>query len=317
MTKSNKILCIIGAILIAFVGLFCIVFATKDDRVVKADSITSDGYTFTSDNFVLPSAVFSTAADTSTINTNFNDFLSFNFTFSPSGLNFKYASSGYATSGVTATIFSDAPVGFVVGDWASRWFVTENSPSSARYFVLYVYQNSASFNNNIQYIRLQRASTIAGQYKGTQMFFYDNNDNYVEIQVPIYTGNSYTANYFNFVTDRTIYLNDLSTLTDNQYYQLGRQDGLTENQSNIFDDGYNQAIDDNKQNWIDYGVQQGIAQANDYTFLSLIGATIDAPISAFTSFFDFELLGVNLKNFFFAILTFALVIVIIRFSLGK
>ena len=58
------------------------------------------------------------------------------------------------------------------------------------------------------------------------------------------------------------------------------------------------------------------AEGSNYTFLSLIGAVIDAPISAFTGMFDFTLLGVNLRSFILAMLTLAIVIVLIRIALG-
>lgn len=56
-----------------------------------------------------------------------------------------------------------------------------------------------------------------------------------------------------------------------------------------------------------------VRASNTYTFNSLISSVIDVPIRAFTSLFNFELLGVNLANFFFAILTVCIVLAIIKF----
>ena len=76
------------------------------------------------------------------------------------------------------------------------------------------------------------------------------------------------------------------------------------NKNDIFNQGYTK------------GYSEGSAEGSDYSFMSLIGAVIDAPISAFTGMFDFTLLGVNLRSFILAMLTLAIVIVLIRIALG-
>lgn len=76
------------------------------------------------------------------------------------------------------------------------------------------------------------------------------------------------------------------------------------NKNDIFNQGYTK------------GFSEGSAEGSNYTFMSLLGAVIDAPISAFTGMFDFTLLGVNLRSFILAMLTLAIVIVLIRIALG-
>lgn len=76
------------------------------------------------------------------------------------------------------------------------------------------------------------------------------------------------------------------------------------NKNDIFNQGYTK------------GFSVGSAEGSNYTFMSLLGAVIDAPISAFTGMFDFTLLGVNLRSFILAMLTLAIVIVLIRIALG-
>lgn len=76
------------------------------------------------------------------------------------------------------------------------------------------------------------------------------------------------------------------------------------NKNDIFNQGYTK------------GFSEGSAEGSNYSFMSLIGAVIDAPISAFTGLFDFTLLGVNLRSFILAMLTLAIVIVLIRIALG-
>lgn len=90
-----------------------------------------------------------------------------------------------------------------------------------------------------------------------------------------------------------------------QAYDNGFSAGVNSiNKTDIFNQGYTK------------GFSEGSAEGSNYSFLSLIGAVIDAPISAFTGMFDFTLLGVNLRSFILAMLTLAIVIVLIRIALG-
>lgn len=88
-------------------------------------------------------------------------------------------------------------------------------------------------------------------------------------------------------------------------YDKGFSAGVNSiNKNDIFNQGYTK------------GFSEGSAEGSNYTFMSLLGAVIDAPISAFTGMFDFTLLGVNLRSFILAMLTLAIVIVLIRIALG-
>ena len=64
-----------------------------------------------------------------------------------------------------------------------------------------------------------------------------------------------------------------------------------------------------------YGYIQGVADSNQYTFKGFLTALIDAPLNSFVSLFNFELLGYNLSSFFLSILTFCLVICIVKLLL--
>lgn len=88
--------------------------------------------------------------------------------------------------------------------------------------------------------------------------------------------------------------------TQSQYEQFGQQQ-------------YNQG----QQAGYDKGYSAGISDGGNNSFLSLITAVVDAPITAFTSLLNFEILGFNVKNVILSILTAALVIACIRFFSGK
>ena len=71
-------------------------------------------------------------------------------------------------------------------------------------------------------------------------------------------------------------------------------------QRNAYNQGYN------------YGLNKGLIEASDYSFFSLLSAVIDVPIQAFTSLFNFDLLGINLANFFYAIFTVCVILAVLR-----
>lgn len=79
----------------------------------------------------------------------------------------------------------------------------------------------------------------------------------------------------------------------------------------------NQQYQQGQQAGYDSGYSAGIAASGNNSFLSLITAVVDAPITAFTSLLNFDILGFNMKNVILSILTAALVIACIRFFSGK
>lgn len=87
--------------------------------------------------------------------------------------------------------------------------------------------------------------------------------------------------------------------TEQQY----RQYGLDQfNQGQI--QGYNS------------GYTAGVADSDNNTFLSLFSAVIDAPIIAFTSLLDFEILGFNMRNVMLSLLTACLAVAVLRLFAG-
>lgn len=94
----------------------------------------------------------------------------------------------------------------------------------------------------------------------------------------------------------------------------GYSEGYLEGKSDGFDDGYdvgyNKGIIEGKV----IGKNQALENGS-YTFLDLMGAVVDAPIKAISGLLDFDLLGFNMLNFFFALCTCALIITVIRMFL--
>lgn len=96
-------------------------------------------------------------------------------------------------------------------------------------------------------------------------------------------------------------------------YLNGFNAGLAVSSQEQYDLGYQNG----KDVGIGIGYNRGIQAANDYSFLGLLGAVVDAPIAAFTGLFNFELLGINLKDFLAGLFTICIIIVVVRLILVK
>lgn len=114
-----------------------------------------------------------------------------------------------------------------------------------------------------------------------------NTNNVYEI---VYTYDLTASEFFGVAVEFTGYAND---------YNSGYKEGYSVGSST----GYNR------------GYSEGVKAAGDFTFLSLLGAVVDAPLQAVGGMLNFNLLGFNMLNFFYALLTCALVIAVIRLIL--
>ena len=89
----------------------------------------------------------------------------------------------------------------------------------------------------------------------------------------------------------------------------GYQSGFSEGQSQ----GYNTGFGAGKNEGYSSGYAAGVAAGGNNNFMSLITAVVDAPIKAFTSLLDFDILGYNMKDLALALLTAGLLVAAIRF----
>jgi hypothetical protein len=99
----------------------------------------------------------------------------------------------------------------------------------------------------------------------------------------------------------------------NDGYNSGYNSGFSEGQ----DQGYTTGFEAGKGAGYNSGYTAGIAAGSNNNFMSLIVAVVDAPIKAFSSLFNFDILGFNMKTFVLSILTAALIVAIMRFFMGK
>lgn len=125
--------------------------------------------------------------------------------------------------------------------------------------------------------------------------------------------NTLLGKYFAFGVQTSTVVND-STMYESGYNAgVGSMQDYVEQQHNYW---YNKGKDESATSAYNAGYNAGVEDAGNYTFFSLIGAVIDAPVSAFKSMFNFEVLGVNLTSFFMAMLTASAFIIIIKIAIG-
>ena len=190
------------------------------------------------------------------------------------------------------------------------------------------YDSTSYFNGNVQkiiygshknwetYKSLQvreKPSDWGTQYAKFNFISYvDNNGNNCNIYFPLISDND--NDYYEL---RTLFVNT-NGLTDysdgyNDGYMNGKNDGYASGEKTGYQNGYKKGKTDGYNSGYSYGVRE----SNDYTFLGLISACIDAPISYFTSLFNFELLGFNLSSFFKVVFTICVIVTIIRLCFGR
>lgn len=122
------------------------------------------------------------------------------------------------------------------------------------------------------------------------------------------------------ISERTVYTDkgkDLLLGADYQGgyddgYAYGYSDGEKFGQQSGYADGYKAGFAVGETSGKNTGYQEGVSAANDYSFFSLISAVVDVPIQAFTSLFDFEILGINMQSFFLSLMTVCVIIAVLR-----
>ena len=113
---------------------------------------------------------------------------------------------------------------------------------------------------------------------------------------------------------------DMPGASFNQGYQSGYEEGYQSGKTDGYNtgktDGIAQGITQGKVDGYNTGYAEGVAAAGDYTFFSLISAVIDAPITAFSALFNFEVLGMNMRSFVLSLLTAVVLVAVVRFFMG-
>lgn len=197
-------------------------------------------------------------------------------------------------------------------------------PGTSDYFRLYCIVGS-DFNADIKGVNISSyvcsSGTISEDFRGAST-------RTVSVTVVRYFGTDNegaldTTNFleFMFVNDnkhnsasryenRTYYFTRVDT--DSASYSAGYDYGYSAGKTAGDSTGYSRGYSAGDVQGYYRGYTAGVNDSNDYTFVGLISAVIDAPISAFTGLLNFEILGVNLAGFVLGSLSLLIILVCVR-----
>lgn len=323
MTKNKNLfknislfLCLVPMLIIS---LFCL-FPKKDKMDVSAlgDQVITN-FNFVGSNIMLASTMRYVSGDTFDRQTFINVTLSFGV---KDGVYSAYI-SGYADdANHSSTVELSGRLDRVpnleslvsTDRFLNLYNITANSNS--RYQVRVFHSGQLSSNIiKVQYSHYENLtpnSSKPANFYNT-ITYIDINGEFIEFQFPLHKEGQSFANKYLF-EERTYYFT--TSFDDNDFYELGKHDGLEEGYQNGLNAGYDNGYSVGSSVGYQDGFIAGLDSSNKYSFNSLIGAVIDAPVSAFTSLLNFELFGVNILGLITGLLSLAVIVLIIKLCMG-
>ena len=324
MTKSKNlfknisiIFCLVPMLILS---LFCLIPNNNNHSVSAVDYLVDD-FTFVGSNFLTCTTSLSGSGSFdrycfATISLTFsrvNGLYSFSVT---GGINHQTldSSSAYSRPLSLTTVSNISPSYYQSNIIDLKLTQAHNT----NYYIYSSYIFYGNLSSEINRVRFYSAyDGITGTTLKNHVRYYDKYDNYFDFCIWTYPMSSPTttslAEFFRFI-DRTYYVN--LDFTNNTYYENGYTDGynvgIVDGNETGYQEGYSAGNTIGYQN----GYSAGLASSDNNNFMSLIGAVIDVPVSAFTSLLNFELLGVNLLGFICGLLTLALIVFIVKLFIG-
>lgn len=116
-----------------------------------------------------------------------------------------------------------------------------------------------------------------------------------------------TVTRFSFFANYNAFDGSVPTLDLQEYYRQGYQDAKDYYFDLRYDEGFNEGFQ--------RGEIAGAANANQYSFVSLMSAIFNVPVQTFTNLLSFELFGYNLSVFYRSLFSLCLVILVLRLFL--
>lgn len=163
-----------------------------------------------------------------------------------------------------------------------------------------------------------RIQTTKTEYTSTVMKVDDNTYQYFIDLTSVREGERITEVWILF-TGYNIITTSYDVRTTDVQYNLGFDYGydvaynnFVENYEEFLQEQYNKGVAYGKSVAYNEGYNDGAEASNQFTFARLLSSAIDVPINTFKSLFNFEILGVNLTNFFFSLFSISLVLAIIK-----
>ena len=306
MKKIFKCLGLICLSVAVAIGSFFVTKKETKSMIASADTLSTD-YSFTGSNML-------------TVACGWNDYSNSYLTWGLSNISVDFSTG---SNGLNVTFKTKSMTGHNFDTFIEKTdnFKIESNKETTRrinydsyvYFNYHYYCNDyVNFVADIYKIRI-RSVEYANDF-WTYLTYYDANGNYVEFSVVV--ANQGTADYAHakmfMYDDRTYFIGNGSSLSESQQYNQGYQQGLADNQQSIYNNGFSAG----KIIGYNNGKSDGIASANNYSFIGLIGAVFDAPLQTFKGLLNFNVLGVNLLDFAMALITIALVVYVVRIIKG-
>lgn len=321
MTKRKNLfknisifLCLVPMLVLS---LFCLGLNNQVLSVSAADQSFPNYTFFSSDINLCASSIDNNDGDHDV-----TTFINVNFSFGINDNIFSWRVYGtLARPELTAVRTFDASLE-THNNLAEYWFELPTLENTRYYFPCRVTLKAPNVFPSSDIVKVVLSSTgiLEGSdgYCTNTITYYDINDNFVEFAFMRYAPNygKSTDVFRPFDLENRTYYLTLAQFNDGTIYENGYtngyNDGLTDGKDIGYTDGYNAGVDIGYGN----GYNDGVEHGGNYTFLGLIGAVIDAPVSAFTSLLNFDILGVNILGFISGLLTLALIIFIIKLCLG-
>lgn len=145
------------------------------------------------------------------------------------------------------------------------------------------------------YVFLNKESAINMQYGDSGWFTWLANNTTFDFQQPV--GNlDYKNGYSNGFVD-------------------GEDSGFAKGEEFGFNSGYSEGSSVGYNTGYNAGYNAGAVEGANYSFMTLLGAVFDAPISAFRGLLNFEVLGINMSAFVTAMLSLCVVFVLLKLIL--
>ena len=160
-----------------------------------------------------------------------------------------------------------------------------------------------------------QASLITNSNNILYYFSYDYKPSYIFnkiskiiIESKYYTFNNTNSaykeeNYSLYSKFNILSIQPIASLSYNEGYEKGYKQAETEYYNKWYIGRYQQGYND------------GTSNAGNYTFLSLMGSVVDAPIKAISNMLNFEILGFNMTQFFYAIITVCIIVTVVKLLL--
>lgn len=205
----------------------------------------------------------------------------------------------------------------------SDWYKAQPDKNGV---VVYIFMGTMISSNDwtpnvvsVQFYKFKEQIGTSRYYYYNGLRFYDKNGEYAEVLICFNVGQLDTIVSDDGWDERTYYLNNPNNFSDNESYQIGYGDGYGAGLSDSINENYTTGYNDGYALGDEQGYYRGLndGRRENLTFLSLLTAVIDAPIQAIYRAFDFEVLGMNMKDFFLGLLSVAIIIFVIRFITGK